>query len=179
MWVAGSDVTTGDLITSAQWNNYMGVGGSFDYIKEYKKDKELYIPVSSYRDASAGITDPPEGLSTYPTANGNTDDQAHFSFRVPSDFTSIVEAKVIGYAASTNGAANIDIICYYAAVGEVATAVTESDLATTYDITDTHIEAIDISGILTGIAAGDIVGLRVETKANTLLNSIGFYMKYL
>ena len=32
-WVAGADVTTGDLITAAQWNNYMGVAGSLDFLK--------------------------------------------------------------------------------------------------------------------------------------------------
>lgn len=32
-WVAGADVTTGDLITAAQWNNYMGVAGSLEYLK--------------------------------------------------------------------------------------------------------------------------------------------------
>lgn len=32
-WVAGNDVTTGDLITAAQWNNYLGVTGSLEYLK--------------------------------------------------------------------------------------------------------------------------------------------------
>ena len=32
-WVAGADVTTGDLITSAQWNNYLGATGSIEYLK--------------------------------------------------------------------------------------------------------------------------------------------------
>jgi len=32
-WVAGADVITGDLITAAQWNNYMGAAGSLEYLK--------------------------------------------------------------------------------------------------------------------------------------------------
>jgi len=32
-WTAGADVSTGDLITAAQWNNYMGATGSFEYLK--------------------------------------------------------------------------------------------------------------------------------------------------
>ena len=32
-WTAGSDVSTGDLITAAQWNNYMGASGSLEYLK--------------------------------------------------------------------------------------------------------------------------------------------------
>lgn len=32
-WTAGADVTTGDLITAAQWNSYLGAAGSLDYLK--------------------------------------------------------------------------------------------------------------------------------------------------
>ena len=32
-WTAGVTKNTGDLITSAIWNNYMGAGGSIDYLK--------------------------------------------------------------------------------------------------------------------------------------------------
>jgi hypothetical protein len=31
-WTAGEDVTTGQLITAARWNNYLGVGGSLEYL---------------------------------------------------------------------------------------------------------------------------------------------------
>lgn len=32
-WTAGADVSTGDLITAADWNNYMGASGSLEYLK--------------------------------------------------------------------------------------------------------------------------------------------------
>jgi len=32
-WVAGADVSTGELITAAQWNNYLGASGSIEYLK--------------------------------------------------------------------------------------------------------------------------------------------------
>lgn len=32
-WEAGADVTTGDLITAAQWNSYLGATGSIEYLK--------------------------------------------------------------------------------------------------------------------------------------------------
>jgi len=32
-WVAGADVSTGELITAAQWNNYLGASGSMEYLK--------------------------------------------------------------------------------------------------------------------------------------------------
>lgn len=31
-WTAGADVTTGDLITAAAWNNYMGASGSIQFL---------------------------------------------------------------------------------------------------------------------------------------------------
>lgn len=33
-WNAGADVTTGDLITAAQWNNYLGVSGSLEFLHD-------------------------------------------------------------------------------------------------------------------------------------------------
>ena len=32
-WYAGENVYTGQLITAAQWNNYLGADGSLDYLK--------------------------------------------------------------------------------------------------------------------------------------------------
>ncbi len=32
-WIAGVTRTTGDLITAADWNNYLGAAGSLDYLK--------------------------------------------------------------------------------------------------------------------------------------------------
>ena len=32
-WVDGIDLTTGDLVTEADWNNYLGADGSIDYLK--------------------------------------------------------------------------------------------------------------------------------------------------
>lgn len=34
-WVAGADVSTGDLITAATWNNYMGATGSLEFLSDY------------------------------------------------------------------------------------------------------------------------------------------------
>lgn len=32
-WVAGTDILTGSLVTSAQWNNYLGTSGSLQYLQ--------------------------------------------------------------------------------------------------------------------------------------------------
>jgi hypothetical protein len=37
-WTAGEDVSTGDLITAARWNNYMGASGSLDFVHDALDD---------------------------------------------------------------------------------------------------------------------------------------------
>lgn len=42
-WHDGANVSTGDLITAAIWNNYMGASGSLEYLKARHE-------ITSYRD---------------------------------------------------------------------------------------------------------------------------------
>jgi len=37
-WTAGVDVTTGDLITAAQWNNFLGASGSLEYLQSWTQN---------------------------------------------------------------------------------------------------------------------------------------------
>lgn len=34
-WTAGADRSTGDLITAANWNNYLGTSGSLEYLQSW------------------------------------------------------------------------------------------------------------------------------------------------
>lgn len=45
-WNAGETIVTGDLITAAYLNKYLGVGGSLDYLKERNKCCVLTLSVS-------------------------------------------------------------------------------------------------------------------------------------
>jgi len=54
-WVAGSDVTTGDLITAAQWNNYLGATGSLEYLQSWTQNDVTgarAIDATVYRNTS-------------------------------------------------------------------------------------------------------------------------------
>lgn len=46
-WTAGATVTTGDLITAAQWNSYLGASGSLDYLKDALDDCASSAPSRS------------------------------------------------------------------------------------------------------------------------------------
>lgn len=89
-----------------------------------------------------------------------------FSFRIPENFQSLNSLKLIGIISS--GAAgsgkDIDLISEYAAIGEDKSINGESDVATVYDFTglDDEFAEIDISGVFTGISAGDKCGLEVD-----------------
>lgn len=37
-WTAGADVIVGDLITAAQWNNYLGAAGSLEYLQSWQQN---------------------------------------------------------------------------------------------------------------------------------------------
>ena len=37
-WTAGADVITGDLITAATWNNYLGATGSLEYLQSWQQN---------------------------------------------------------------------------------------------------------------------------------------------
>jgi len=50
-WVSGEDVSTGELITAAQWNNYMGASGSMEYLKT-EADR---IPTISHAEPARAI----------------------------------------------------------------------------------------------------------------------------
>lgn len=95
---------------------------------------------------------------------------ASISFRAPPDYASILTAEIIVIPTSTQGAADWDISSDYGAVGEAYNVHSESDNATTYNVTNNQLFAVDISGILTALAADDAVGitLTVSTAAHTV-----------
>ena len=54
-WVAGADRLTGDLITSAQWNNYLGATGSLEYLKGRFHWLDTPVQVVAQEDKTSDI----------------------------------------------------------------------------------------------------------------------------
>tara|TARA_Y100000310_G_scaffold84594_1_gene81490 strand:- start:5135 stop:5569 length:435 start_codon:yes stop_codon:yes gene_type:complete len=121
--------------------------------------KELFIPVTAGDVWGA--------FYSYPIMNCyNAGHLARMTFQVPTDFTSIVAAELIVIPAETEAANNWDIYSDYAGTGESAITHSENDTATTYNSVDNQIFAIDLSGILSALAANDFVGIKFVMQDN-------------
>lgn len=135
--------------------------------------KEFFVP-ATYGDGTH------QAFVDYPVWYcGAVDKFAAVAFYVPADFNSITEAVFVGVPANTQAAANYDIYSDYAAAGELYNAHSESDLASTYNVTINIMTEIDISGILSALAAGDYVGVRLMVKAvDHYFLALGVRFKY-
>ena len=101
------------------------------------------------------------------------------SFRIPDDFVSLVEAKLVTYPTTTDAALNWDISSQYAGNGQALTTHTESNTATTYNGTTDQRLDVDVSGILTGIAAGDAGWVKILlATAEDDFACRGLYIEY-
>lgn len=85
-------------------------------------------------------------------------------FRVPHDFTSITNVELIVVPLATQASADWDLLAYYFAVGEAYNIHSESDLVTLYSVTNNQGYAVDISTVLSALAAGDQVGVQLIEK---------------
>jgi hypothetical protein len=134
--------------------------------------KEFWVPVTK----AASM----EFHGHYPVGRLNASwERANISFHVPHDFTSITEAYIVIIPKTSHATAPLDIYSMYASVGEAYNTHSESDEATTYNITDDQIFEIDISGILTSLSAGDYVGVAiVSVYAGDLADVLGVRFKY-
>lgn len=120
------------------------------------------------------------GLGSYASENIASAGDERFSFHVPNDFTAIVSAVVIAVPEDTAGPQTVDISSDYAADGEDATAAGEGPISLTPSYVANQMTEFDVSGVLTGIAAGDYVGVDFNRIGNGFGNMdiIGFRMRY-
>ena len=135
-----------DTLLLYRWNGVL-----WQAITSY--GKEIIVPATG----GTNLTD--VNYNQIPLLIAN--DKANVRFLVPVDFTSIIDAVLIIVANVTNAAANLDITSYYAGIGEPFNTHSENDAASTYAINNTWYHEIDVSGILSAIAVGDHVVLRL------------------
>jgi hypothetical protein len=90
-----------------------------------------------------------------------------FTFPIPPDFSSLVSCDAIGiYLGSGGSGKQIDLYSDYGALGEDYNQHDESDIGTLFDFTgkSNKIVDVDISSVLSSIAAGDYVGVHIDHK---------------
>lgn len=109
----------------------------------------------------------------YATAAAITNGSAYYSFHIPADFTSLISVEVFCIPASTSATLDIDILVNYAAAGELFNANSATDTTSTYDFTASTIFQFNITSLLSGVSADDMVGVEFDQ------NSIGQTVQYL
>lgn len=106
-------------------------------------------------------------------------DIACITFYAPNDFSTIIDAVVMVIAEAT-ATQRLNLNSNYAAVGELSDAHAESvsDVDTVMVVNTVY--EIDISGILTALAAGDYVGVRVSGDGTNepTLQVVGVRFRY-
>lgn len=142
------------------------------YIDDRDATREFFIPVTYGTEMSA--------LYYFPAAYINAEDEvAYMSFFVPHDYSSIVEAVVmiIPAAGFTH---RFNLYSDYGANGEVYSAHSEAALDVDVALTLGYIDELDVSGILSALAAGDYVGIKVLADGTNTPNVyvVGLRFKY-
>lgn len=99
----------------------------------------------------------------YPTRAAGSTAQTYFSFVVPLNYTSADTAKIYAIAGATAGSLDIDVVINYAdPATEVYNANSASDTTTLYATTVDEFLVIDFTTLMSGISAGDVVGVNVD-----------------
>jgi len=143
--------------------------------------REFFVPVTY---GTQGAVWKLEALGDFPgTSTDAINDVAHVAFKVPHDFTAITNAEFIVIPLFTQGTANWDIDSDYGAVGQAYNTHSESDVATTYNVTANQLFAVDLddatNGILDDLAADDYVGIKITLKdAGHDFHALGVRFKY-
>ena len=153
-------ITPGSTITAADVNAIAAT-------------RELFFPVTYSAPAISIDTYIPVG----PLINASG--FALMAFFIPADFLSLTSAVIWVIPKATQGAADWQIHSWYAQDGEARNTHAESDIVTTYNVTNNQNFEVDVSGILTALAALDRGGIRLLLNDNAHdVSVVGLYIKY-
>ncbi len=180
--ITTTDVTTNNSSTSKHGflkkldnsaTNFMNGQGNWTAVAGGTPTKEFWVPVTSISTGLAA-----NNSDNFPTRNVDDGEEAFMSFFTPHDFSSITEAVIVGWAHGANQPYDLDIVSAYCAAGEDHATHAESDLVSTYAALNHVIYEVDVSGILSALAAGDYCGISLEQNHADWFKVLGFRMKY-
>jgi len=100
---------------------------------------------------------------------------------LPADVNTITDAVVVGIAAGTAAAIDLDIFITGGTTGEIRNNHSANDTAATYNITNLRHFELDISGIISsaGLTAGDRFSTRIlNNDAAIVVHLLGTRIKY-
>ena len=148
-------------VSANAWNASHVITGTFEYF--------------------IGASDPNASIGQHPVVNlvDGVTTTVYTYLLVPLSFASIIAAEVLIIPGAT-GNMRRSVDTTWGAIGtEAYNANTDSVAAGEVTVTINRIEAIDITAALTGIAAGDLVGInftRIGDHANDTVNASCYFV---
>ncbi len=147
-------------------------GDSLRYEQLVLPTKEFFVPVT-YGTEMTYFGYGPVAKCDAAAEYGN------IAFYIPADFSNITSAVIIVIPQCTEVAANWDLSTFYGANGASYGEHAEADAASTYNVTANILFEVDISDVLSNLAAGDYVEVRLlQGEATHNVNIIGVRFKY-
>jgi len=152
----------GSVYTKSDGKLYFqdGAAGSEKIVSTTPIVKEVFLSSTNYANDN----------SDYRTKAVSATGGARFTFKIPDDFNSLTSIYLIGQVSvgAAGSGKNIDLSSDYGAAGEALNQHSETDTTTTYDFTGysgQNNSIIDLSVVLSSLAAGDYVGIFVDHNA--------------
>lgn len=135
--------------------------------------REMFIPISSTGVSGTGYGAIVGEFPTSERANGAV---INFVFKIPDDFVSLIEAVILNIPDATE-TIQIDVATDFGQADEAYNNHSGSLTDDQASATQFQLLEHDVSGALTGITAGDYVGMKV-TSNTTQLDLVGLQIKY-
>ena len=126
--------------------------------------KEFIVPISQYNIAGAAFPYNAT-IADFATCTAADTGAMRFNIYVPADFTTLTSAGVVVIPDATE-TVQWDVATDFGAIGEHYATNSGSLTNSTLAVTDSYLAELDVSGALTGLAAGDNVGLNFTSNTN-------------
>lgn len=165
--VAPPVVTNDNTEGYAVGSRWIDVTGDNEYVNvDVTTGAAVWIATTSVAKGVI-LVNPASNTSTartpYPTRSAGSTAQTYFSLVIPVNYTSADTGEIHTIAGATGSGLDIDVIINYAnPLTETYNANSASDTSTVYATTLDEILTIDFTALLSGVSAGDVIGVNVD-----------------
>ena len=119
----------------------------------------------------------PDGSQLLGLTIGPGAETCFFIFVIPQDFN-LLDSAEIWISPDITTTIDYSLASSYSAIGEAQSTHTETEDNTNLAVTDLIPIALDVSGVLSSIAIGDLVGIRLSAVTDNAIIAIGLRIKY-
>ena len=155
-WVTPTTKATGTKITEAIWEQDVKDNTIFLHTRVYYET----LAMNNFADTPVEVGG--TNASLYGIDRDAAAEKVRWTWTVPDNFSALSSAVIVVSPEANDGDFQYDLLTDYAGDGQVVTTHNESSLNQTVALTTDTLEYIDFSGVLTGIAAGDTVGIMIN-----------------